>query len=143
METDSELYIYNVFREYYRIGSSYQQDATLSEPERKRRREIERREELTKGHTEPSHSLFGVVGQLATETGWSIDYILDKVNVVTLQLMMADMPHWVKPQKPDIMQQIQQMQEREKQRNNKPSEKENTAKGMNPLEFFTNYAVKD
>lgn len=143
METDSELYIYNVFREYYRIGSSYQQDATLSEPERKRRREIERREELTKGHTEPSHSLFGVVGQLATETGWSIDYILDKVNVVTLQLMMADMPHWVKPQKPDIMQQIQQMQEREKQRNNKPSEKEKTTKGMNPLEFFTNYAVKD
>ena len=143
METDSELYIYNVFREYYRIGSSYQQDATLSEPERKRRREIERREELTKGHTEPSHSLFGVVGQLATETGWSIDYILDKVNVVTLHLMMADMPHWVKPQKPDIMQQIQQMQEREKQRNNKPSEKEKTTKGMNPLEFFTNYAVKD
>lgn len=143
METDSELYIYNVFREYYRIGSSYQQDATLSEPERKRRREIERREELTKGHTEPSHSLFGVVGQLATETGWSIDYILDKVNAVTLQLMMADMPHWVKPQKPDIMQQIQQMQEREKQRNNKPSEKEKTTKGMNPLEFFTNYAVKD
>lgn len=143
METDSELYIYNVFREYYRIGSSYQQDATLSEPERKRRREIERREELTKGHTEPSHSLFGVVGQLATETGWSIDYILDKVNAVTLQLMISDMPHWVKPQKPDIMQQIQQMQEREKQRNNKPSEKEKTTKGMNPLEFFTNYAVKD
>lgn len=143
MEADIDLYIYNVFREYYRIGSSYQQDATLSEPERKRRREIERREELTKGHTEPSHSLFGVVGQLATETGWSIDYILDKVNAVTLQLMMADMPHWVKPQKPDIMQQIQQMQECEKQRNNKPSEKEKTTKGMNPLEFFTNYAVKD
>lgn len=57
--------------------------------------------------------------------------------------MMADMPHWVKPQKPDIMQQIQQMQEREKQRNNKPSEKGKTTKGMNPLEFFTNYAVKD
>ena len=143
METDSELYIYNVFREYYRIGSSYQQDATLGEPERKRRREIERREELTKGHTEPSHSLFGVVGQLATETGWSIDYILDKVNAVTLQLMISDMPHWVKPQKPDTMQQIQQMQEREKQRNNKTSEKEKTTKGMNPMEFFTHYAVKD
>ena len=143
MEADIDLYIYNVFREYYRIGSSRKQDAALSEPERKRRREIERREELTKGHTEPSHSLFGVVGQLATETGWSIDYILDKVNVVTLQLMMADMPHWVKPQKPDIMQQIQQMQERDRQRNTKPSEKENTANGMNPMEFFTNYAVKD
>ena len=143
MEADIDLYIYNVFREYYRIGSSRQQDAALSEPERKRRRDIERREELTKGHTEPSHSLFGVVGQLATETGWSIDYILDKVNVVTLQLMMADMPHWVKPQKPDIMQQIQQMQERDRQRNAKPSEKENTANGMNPMEFFTNYAVKD
>ena len=99
LATNTEQYIYHVFRDYYRIGSSTEQDAALSEPERKRKRN----EELKKGHTEPSHSLFGVVGQLATETGWSIDYILDKVNVVTLQMMMADMPHWVPPQKPDMM----------------------------------------
>lgn len=141
LATNSEQYIYHVFRDYYRIGSSTEQDAALSEPERERKRN----EELKKGHTEPSHSLFGVVGQLATETGWSIDYILDKVNVVTLQMMMADMPHWVPPQKPDMMQQIREMEEREKQRNSRTQTTENTnqTKGMNPMEFFTNYAVKD
>ena len=140
LATNTEQYIYHVFRDYYRIGSSTEQDAALSEPERERKRN----EELKKGHTEPSHSLFGVVGQLATETGWSIDYILDKVNVVTLQMMMADMPHWVPPQKPDMMQQIREMEEREKQRNShKQTDNTNTTKGMNPMEFFTKYAVKD
>jgi len=85
-----------------------------------------------------------VIGQLATETGWSIDYILDKVNVVTLQMMMADMPHWVSPQKPDMMQQIREMEEREKQRNShRQTDNTNTTKGMNPMEFFTHYAIKD
>lgn len=136
LATNTEQYIYHVFRDYYRIGSSTEQDAALSEPERERKRN----EELKKGHTEPSHSLFGVVGQLVTETGWSIDYILDKVNVVTLQMMMADMPHWVPPQKPDMM----QMEEREKLRNShKQTDNKNTTKGMNPMDFFTKYAVKD
>lgn len=140
LASDTEQHIYHVFRDYYRIGSSPEQDAALSEPERKRKRQ----EELKKGHTEPSHSLFGVIGQLATETGWSIDYILDKVNVVTLQMMMADMPHWVSPQKPDMMQQIREMEEREKQRNSHiQTDNTNTTKGMNPMEFFTHYAIKD
>ena len=140
LETSAEQYIYHVFRDYYRIGSHTEQDAPIREPERERKRN----EEIKKGHTEPSHSLFGVVGQLATETGWSIDYILDKVNVVTLQMMMADMPHWVPPQKPDMMQQIREMEEREKQRNShKQTDNKNTTKGMNPMDFFTKYAVKD
>ena len=140
LASDTEQHIYHVFRDYYRIGSSSEQDAALSEPERKRKRQ----EELKKGHTEPSHSLFGVVGQLATETGWSLDYILDKVNVVTLQMILADMPHWVPPQKPDMMQQIREMEEREKQRNSHTqTDNTNTTKGVNPMEFFTKYAVKD
>lgn len=140
LASDTEQHIYHVFRDYYRIGSSPEQDAALSEPERKRKRQ----EELKKGHTEPSHSLFGVIGQLATETGWSIDYILDKVNVVTLQMILADIPHWVPPQKPDMMQQIREMEEREKQRNShRQTDNTNTTKGMNPMEFFTKYAVKD
>ena len=57
-----------------------------------------------------------MIGQIATETGWSVDYILDRVNVVTLQLMMADMPHYVKPQQPSLMQRIKEMEEREKKR---------------------------
>lgn len=140
LASDTEQHIYHVFRDYYRIGSSPEQDAALSEPERERKRN----EELKKGHTEPSHSLFGVIGQIATETGWSLDYILDKVNVVTLQMILADMPHWVSPQKPDMMQQIREMEEREKQRNShRQTDNTNTTKGMNPMEFFTKYAVKD
>lgn len=85
-----------------------------------------------------------MIGQLATETGWSIDYILDKVNVVTLQMILADIPHWVPPQKPDMMQQIREMEEREKQRNShRQTDNTNTTKGMNPMEFFTHYAIKD
>lgn len=55
------------------------------------------------------------------------------------------MPHWVPPQKPDLKQQIREMEEREKQRNSRTQTTENTnqTKGMNPMEFFTNYAVKD
>lgn len=140
LASDTEQHIYHVFRDYYRIGSSPEQDAALSEPERERKRN----EELKKGHTEPSHSLFGVIGQIATETGWSLDYILDKVNVVTLQMILADMPHWVPPQNPDMMQQIREMEEREKQRNShRQTDNTNTTKGMNPMEFFTKYAVKD
>lgn len=85
-----------------------------------------------------------MVGQLATETGWSIDYILDRVNVVVLSLMTADMPHYVPPQKTDLMQQIREMEQRERQRNGHgQTEDTDTTKGMNPLEYFTKYAVKD
>lgn len=84
-----------------------------------------------------------MIGQIATETGWSVDYILDRVNVVTLQLMMADMPHYVKPQQPSLMQRIKEMEEREKKRVGGSSEgKTQAPKGMNPLEYFTRYAVK-
>lgn len=84
-----------------------------------------------------------MIGQIATETGWSVDYILDRVNVVTLQLMMADMPHYVKPQQPSLMQRIKEMEEREKKRGGTPPEGEPQApKGMNPLEYFTKYATK-
>ena len=84
-----------------------------------------------------------MIGQIATETGWSVGYILDRVNVVTLQLMMADMPHYVKPQQPSLMQRIKEMEEREKKRVGTPPEGETQApKGMTPLEYFTRYAVK-
>jgi hypothetical protein len=85
-----------------------------------------------------------VIGQIATETGWSVDYILDKVNVVALQLMMADMPHYVKPQQPTLMQRIKEMEEREKRRGGAPPAGEaHSGKGMSPLEYFTKYAIKN
>ena len=140
MEADTDRTVDYIFREYYRIGGGNQQDAADDdEPTRERKRT----EELKKGHTEPSHSLFGVIGQLATETGWSIGYILDKVNVVMLSLMTADMPHYVPAQKPDLMQQIREMEARKKQRNSCTQTQETQTKGMSPMEFFTNYAIKE
>ena len=53
------------------------------------------------------------------------------------------MPHYVKPQQPSLMQRIKEMEEREKKRVGTPLEGETQApKGMNPLEYFTRYAVK-
>lgn len=84
-----------------------------------------------------------MVGQLAAETGWSVGYILDRVNVVTLQLMTADMPHWVPAQRPDPMRQIREMERREKERDSHAQTQQTKEKGVSPLEYFTNYAVKD
>ncbi len=50
---------------------------------------------------EPSHSVFGDVGQLAQQTGWSVRYILNGVNVVQLALMTADAPRYIPPKKAD------------------------------------------
>lgn len=38
--------------------------------------------------------------QIASATGWSVDYILDGVNYQTLILMLSDAPRYVR-QKPD------------------------------------------
>lgn len=36
---------------------------------------------------EPAHSPFGLVGQIARDTGWSVDYIMRGVNYPMLMLM--------------------------------------------------------
>lgn len=45
------------------------------------------------------HSLFGVLGKLCFETGWTPDYVLNRLNVIRLSLMTADAPHYVAPGK--------------------------------------------
>ena len=45
---------------------------------------------------EGSHSPFGFVWQIASATGWSVDYILDGVNYQTLILMLNDAPRYVR-----------------------------------------------
>lgn len=58
--------------------------------------EIEPKEDgELKSHYEGSHSPFGLVWQIASATGWSIDYILHGVNYQTLLLMLADAPRYV------------------------------------------------
>jgi len=44
---------------------------------------------------EGSHSPFGFIWQIATQTGWSMHRILWRVPYPTLLLMMSDAPHYV------------------------------------------------
>ncbi|MGL5682635.1 MAG: hypothetical protein ACRDDZ_06195 [Marinifilaceae bacterium] len=44
---------------------------------------------------EGSHSPFGLIWQLATTTGYSIHYLLWKINYTTLTMMLADAPKLV------------------------------------------------
>ena len=49
-----------------------------------------------KSRYEGSHSPFGFVWQIASATGWSVDYILNKVNYQTLIMMLSDAPRYVR-----------------------------------------------
>lgn len=48
---------------------------------------------------EGSHSPFGLIWQIAAETGWSKDYIMWKIPYPVLLLMMQDAPRWVEGKK--------------------------------------------
>lgn len=37
--------------------------------------------------------------QIASATGWSVDYILNGVNYQTLIMMLSDAPHYVRKEK--------------------------------------------
>ncbi len=50
---------------------------------------------------EPSHSPFGFVWQVASATGWSVEYILRKVNYQTLIMMLSDAPRYVRKKRED------------------------------------------
>lgn len=75
-----------VFSDYYQLGGNGESDEAESEPFMQR--------EL-KGYTEGPHSPFGLVWQVATATGWSIDYILWKVPYPMLLLMAKDASRYV------------------------------------------------
>lgn len=44
---------------------------------------------------EGSHSPFGLIWQIAAETGWSTKTIMWEIPYPTLLLMMQDAPRWV------------------------------------------------
>uniref|UniRef100_UPI00272A3320 hypothetical protein n=1 Tax=Muribaculum intestinale TaxID=1796646 RepID=UPI00272A3320 len=70
---------------YYQIGGADEPDEAETEPTAKG--------EL-KSHYENSHSPFGFLWQIADATGWSVDYILHKVNYQTLIMMLSDAPRY-------------------------------------------------
>lgn len=92
------------FYEYYQIDRGDQSDEIEAEPTPSNRRG--KKEEL-KTQYEGSHSLFGIVWQIAAATGWSVKYILWGVNYQALRIMLADAPRYVKkkkkPAKPDLV----------------------------------------
>ncbi len=75
------------------------------------------------------------------ETGWSLNRILD-MNVVMLNLMMADAPHYVQERKRSVADMIRELEEREQKRNH-PSQPEEPVKGVDPMTYFSRMAVQD
>lgn len=112
---------YRPFREYYQIRREHESSRANNGKE-------------LGGHTEPSHSLFGFIGQIATETGWSIDYILNEVNYVQLSLMMADLPHFVKKG----ARSPQEIEALLNQNKNQQETQQPQKKGLDPVSFFNN-----
>lgn len=74
------------FFEYYQISRADESDDAETEPGKKG--------EL-KSKWEGSHSPFGFVWQIASATGWSVDYILNSVNWQALIMMISDAPRLV------------------------------------------------
>lgn len=78
---------YRPFYSYYQISRDSEPDAPASEPEKEGG-------EL-KSQWEGSHSPFGFLWQIASATGWTVDYILNGVNYQTLIMMLSDAPRYV------------------------------------------------
>ena len=77
---------YGPFYTYYQIGGAYEPSEAETEPDGEG--------ELTSRYR-GSHSPFGFIWQVADATGWSVDYILNKVNYQTLIMMLSDAPRYV------------------------------------------------
>lgn len=77
---------------------------------------------------EPAHSPFGLVGQIARDTGWSIDYILWGINYPTLMLMWQDFPRHMEGRKKTNLEILQEMEAGE---NNEIGKK-----SVSPLTYF-------
>lgn len=74
------------FYTYYQIGGKDESDEAETEPTN---------EGELKSRYRGSHSPFGFIWQVADATGWSVDYILNKVNYQTLIMMLSDAPRYV------------------------------------------------
>ena len=75
------------FYAYYQLDSAGEPDDSETEPGK---------EGELRTRYEGSHSPFGFVWQIASATGWSVDYILDGVNYQTLIMMLSDAPRYVR-----------------------------------------------
>lgn len=72
------------------------------------------------------------------ETGWSLHYILNRVNVVMLSMMAADAPHYEEERSKTAADYIREMQKRERQ-GGQPQKPQ----GVDPMTYFNEMAIKD
>ena len=79
------------FSTYYQLGGANKSSKANAEPKNK--------EEL-KSHYEGSHSLLGVMWQVASATGWTPHFIKWGLPYAELMTMMADAPRLVNGDKP-------------------------------------------
>lgn len=93
MVSDDQYAGFKPFQDYYQLGTTDESDETEAEPSKQEK-------ELT-GHMEGSHSLFGLIWQIAGTTGWTVQHILWNVSYPLLLLMAADAPKYVKSTKKD------------------------------------------
>ena len=82
-----ERLMHEGFYAYYQLDSAGEPDDSETEPGK---------EGELRTRYEGSHSPFGFVWQIASATGWSVDYILDGVNYQTLIMMLNDAPRYVR-----------------------------------------------
>ena len=75
------------FYQYYQVNVGNENDETEDD--------LSRDGEGVKSTIEGSHSLFGLIYQVAKDTGWSIEYIM-KIPYATLTMMLADAPRYVR-----------------------------------------------
>ena len=75
------------FYQCYQVNVGNEDDETEDD--------LSRDGEGVKSTIEGSHSLFGLIYQVAKDTGWSIEYIM-KIPYATLTMMLADAPRYVR-----------------------------------------------
>lgn len=71
---------------------------------------------------EPAHSPFGLVGQIARDTGWSVDYIMRGVNCPMLMLMWQDFPRHVQGRKKTTQEMVAERRSRNGQPDISPAD---------------------
>jgi len=75
--------------QYYQVNNRSEDDDAEDEED-----SLSHDEKGVKGHYEGSHSPFGLIYQIARDTGWTVDYILSLPHA-TLVMMLADAPKYV------------------------------------------------
>lgn len=80
------------FSTYYQLGGANKSAKANAEP---------KKQEELKSHYEGSHSLLGVMWQVASATGWTPHFIKWGLPYAELMIMMADAPRLVNEQPQD------------------------------------------